>query len=53
MGPAKVRSYVPPEIISYTPEEILEEIGPALACSGQPCGIPGLPPEPFSPPSAK
>jgi len=29
--------YVPPMIITYTGEEILEEIGPAQACSPAPC----------------
>ena len=27
--------YVPPKIVSYTREEILERIGPAQACSPQ------------------
>ncbi|MBF0118851.1 MAG: hypothetical protein HQK79_08440 [Desulfobacterales bacterium] len=31
--------YVPPNIITYTEEELLEQIGPAQACTGQPCGI--------------
>jgi hypothetical protein len=34
--------YVPPKIVSYTSEEILEQIGPALACSSpQSSGLPG------------
>jgi len=28
--------YEPPKIITYTSEEILEEIGPAMACSPDP-----------------
>lgn len=28
--------YVSPEITSYTSEEIIEKIGPAVACSGTP-----------------
>jgi hypothetical protein len=31
--------YVSPKIITYTSEEILEQIGPALACSPSPCGV--------------
>ncbi len=30
--------YTPPTIKTYTSEEILEEIGPAQACSPSPCG---------------
>jgi len=30
------REYVPPRIVTYTSEEILEQIGPALACSPSP-----------------
>jgi hypothetical protein len=29
--------YVPPKIVTYTSEEILEQIGPAMACSPSPC----------------
>ncbi|CAN2039226.1 hypothetical protein GMMP15_1110013 [Candidatus Magnetomoraceae bacterium gMMP-15] len=32
-----VLKYEPPEITSYTGEEILEQIGPAHACSPSPC----------------
>jgi hypothetical protein len=32
-------AYVPPTIVSYTSEEILEQVGPAQACSPSPCGI--------------
>ncbi|MEE9911672.1 MAG: hypothetical protein K4571_08095 [Deltaproteobacteria bacterium] len=32
-------AYVPPQIITYTSEELLEQIGPAMACSGSPCVI--------------
>ncbi len=31
--------YVTPRIVTYTSEEILEQIGPAQACSPSPCGI--------------
>lgn len=31
--------YVPPQIVTYTSEEILEQIGPAQACSPAPCAI--------------
>ena len=30
-------AYVPPTITSYTSEEILEQVGPALTCSISPC----------------
>ena len=30
-------AYVPPQIITYTSEELLEQIGPAMACSPTPC----------------
>jgi hypothetical protein len=29
-------AYVPPTIVTYTSEEILEQIGPAMACSPSP-----------------
>jgi|GEM_PF-2627266 len=29
-------AYVPPKITTYTSEEILEQVGPALTCSGSP-----------------
>jgi hypothetical protein len=29
--------YAPPVIITYTAEQIMEEIGPAFACSPTPC----------------
>ena len=29
-------AYVPPRIITYTSEELLEQIGPAMACSPGP-----------------
>jgi hypothetical protein len=29
--------YVSPKVITYTSEEILEQIGPAQACSPAPC----------------
>lgn len=35
----KKPNYIPPEIISYTSEEIIEKIGPAMACSPDPCPI--------------
>ena len=31
--------YTSPKIITYTSEEILEQIGPAHACSPLPCGV--------------
>jgi len=31
--------YEPPRVTSYTSEEILEQAGPAQACSPSPCGI--------------
>ena len=34
-----VPAYIPPKIITYTSDEILEEIGPAMACSPSPCAI--------------
>lgn len=37
----KKDAYVPPEITTYTSEEILEEIGPAQACASPGnCAIP-------------
>jgi hypothetical protein len=35
--------YVPPKIVTYTGEELMERVGPALTCSGSPCGIPSAP----------
>ena len=32
--------YIPPKIVTYTSEELLEQIGPAMACSPSPCTIP-------------
>jgi hypothetical protein len=29
--------YVPPKIVTYTSEEIIEQMGPAMACSPSPC----------------
>jgi hypothetical protein len=34
----EIPRYEPPRIITYTSEQILEQIGPAMACSGGPCG---------------
>jgi hypothetical protein len=31
--------YEPPLITTYSSEEILEQVGPAQACSPAPCGI--------------
>jgi hypothetical protein len=31
--------YEPPKIVSYSSEEILEQVGPAQACSPSPCGV--------------
>ena len=36
--------YVPPKIVTYSSEELLEQVGPALTCSGTPCGIPSSQP---------
>ena len=33
--------YTPPVIITYTSEEIMEQIGPAYACSPSPSVMPG------------
>ncbi len=44
--------YVPPKIVTYTSEELLEAIGPALACSPSPCGIPGGRPGQAAPPNS-
>ena len=38
-GDSAVPAYVPPKIKSYTSDEILEQIGPAMACSPTPCPI--------------
>jgi len=32
-------AYIPPSITTYSSEEILEQAGPAQACSPSPCGI--------------
>ena len=37
---SQLPSYVPPKIVTYTSEELLEQVGPALTCSPSPCGIP-------------
>jgi hypothetical protein len=34
-------AYVPPRIVTYTSEELLEQVGPALTCSPNPCPLPG------------
>ncbi len=31
--------YIPPTITTYSSEEILEQVGPAQACSPAPCAI--------------
>ena len=36
---AALPEYESPEITTYTEEEILKKIGPAHACSPEPCGI--------------
>jgi len=33
-------AYEPPKIVTYTSEQILEQIGPAMACSPTPCTMP-------------
>jgi len=35
----KKQKYIPPKIVTYSEKEILEHIGPAQACSPQPCSI--------------
>lgn len=30
-------AYLPPTVTTYTSDEILEQVGPALTCSGTPC----------------
>ena len=36
-GQTTAPEYIPPQIITYTSDEILEQIGPAMACSPTPC----------------
>ena len=38
-GAKAVPEYIPPKIKSYASDEILEQIGPAQACSVSPCGV--------------
>jgi hypothetical protein len=35
---APSEDYIPPKIVTYTSEEIVEQIGPAQACSPYSCG---------------
>jgi len=35
----KKQEYKAPKIVTYTEKEILEQIGPAQACSPQPCSL--------------
>jgi hypothetical protein len=35
----KKQTYKPPRIVTYSEKEILEHIGPAQACSPQPCSL--------------
>jgi len=35
----KKQKYTQPKIVTYSEKEILEHIGPAQACSPQPCSI--------------
>jgi len=35
----KKQEYTPPRIVTYTEKEILDHIGPAQACSPQPCSL--------------
>jgi hypothetical protein len=39
-GEDRLPAYVPPKIVTYTSEELLEQVGPALTCSPSPCGVP-------------
>jgi hypothetical protein len=34
---SQLQAYVPPKIVTYTSEELLEQVGPALTCSPSPC----------------
>jgi hypothetical protein len=36
MEDKKMPEYETPEVVTYTDEEILEELGPAQACYGRP-----------------
>ena len=36
-GKNTMPAYIPPKIITYTSDEILEQIGPAMACTPTPC----------------
>jgi hypothetical protein len=36
---AERSEYTPPKIRTYTSQEILDQIGPAQACSPGPCGM--------------
>jgi len=37
--PEKKTNYIPPQIITYSQDEVIEIIGPALACSPVDCGV--------------
>jgi hypothetical protein len=53
-GEQQLPDYAPHKIVTYTSEELLEQVGPALTCSPSPCGIPSGPapsgPPPTHPP---
>jgi len=50
----KRQRYEPPRIITYSSDDILEELGPAQACSpfGAPMGPSSDSADPFTPPDA-
>jgi hypothetical protein len=39
MEKARLNTYEPPRIITYSSDDILEELGPAQACSPSPCPV--------------
>jgi hypothetical protein len=39
MEEKKILNYEPPKMITYSNDDILEEIGPAQACSPSPCPV--------------
>ncbi|MEA2014252.1 MAG: hypothetical protein U9N38_02960 [Thermodesulfobacteriota bacterium] len=36
-GKEPAPEYISPKVVTYTSDEILEQIGPAMACSPTPC----------------
>jgi hypothetical protein len=37
----EVPKYIKSRIVTYTSEQLIERVGPALTCSGSPCPISG------------